>query len=124
MDEGLPIAYEVLQQGVPVYTSDGVEIGTVSRVFAAPSEDIFHGIDVHCDGDQRFVAADQIASLHERGVDLRISAAEAKELPGPEHAGPGAFRVSEPGVKPSHWKHLLQEIEGVAPVRRNWTEEK
>ena len=44
MDEGLPIAYEVLERGVPVYASGGEQVGTVDHVVAAPEEDIFHGI--------------------------------------------------------------------------------
>ena len=71
MDEGLPIAYEVLDSGVPVYTSDGDSIGTVDHVISAERQDIFHGIVIRVGTDRRFVAADQIASLHERGVDLR-----------------------------------------------------
>ena len=44
MDEGLPIAYEVLEKGVPVLASDGEQVGTVHHVVAAPEKDIFHGL--------------------------------------------------------------------------------
>jgi hypothetical protein len=70
MDEGLPIAYEVLDEGVPVYPSDGELLGTVEHVVAAPAQDIFHGIVISAKVGRCFVAADQIASLYERGVDL------------------------------------------------------
>ena len=36
MDEGMAIAYEVLDEGVPVYSSDGELLGTVEHVVAAP----------------------------------------------------------------------------------------
>ena len=44
MDEGLPIAYVVLERNVPVYASGGELVGTVDHVVAAREQDIFHGI--------------------------------------------------------------------------------
>lgn len=121
-DEGVAIAYLVLDEGVPVYSSDGEMVGTVEHVVAAPAEDIFHGIILASPGGSRVIEADQIASLHERGVDLRIEAAAVTALPAPHGAAP-AWHVREPGVKPSRWRHLLDELEGVAPTRRNWRAE-
>jgi len=122
MDEGLPIAYEVLESGVAVYASDGQPVGTVDHVISAPREDIFHGIVIRTGRDARFVAAEQIASIHERGVDLRIDASAAEALPQPDGA-PGEWRASEPGVKPSPWKHLVDRITGADPMKGNWTKE-
>jgi hypothetical protein len=122
VDEGLPIAYQVLDEGIPVYAADGVQVGTVDHVIAAPAQDIFHGIVLRVEGRLRFVAADQVASLHERGVDLRISATAAAELPEPHGAAP-AWRDSEPGVKPSRWTHLVDLVSGKDPRRRDWTED-
>ena len=122
MDEGLPIAYEVLEPGVPVYASGGERVGTVAHVVAAPEEDIFHGIVLHSEHGQRFVPADQVASLHERGVDLRIDRAAAAALPPPEGAAP-AWRPNEPGVKPSPWKRFIDLVTGKDPRARGWHEE-
>lgn len=123
MDEGLPIAYQVLDEGIPVHAADGVQVGTVDHVVAVPEQDIFHGIVLRgVDGTRRFVAADEVASLHERGVDLRISVAEAAALPEPHGAAP-AWRDREPGVKPSRWKHLVDLVSGKDPHRRDWTED-
>lgn len=122
VDEGLPIAYQVLDEGVPVYASDGEQVGTVDHVVSAPSEDIFHGIVMSAGGGRRFVAADQVASLHEHGVDLRIDAAAAAALPEP-HGGAAAWRDRDPGVKPSRWTHILDLMSGADPRRRDWTEE-
>ena len=80
VDEGLPIAYEVLESGVPVYASGGEQVGTVDHVVAAPEEDIFHGLVIRVGGTPRFIPADEVASLHERGVDLRIDATAAAAL--------------------------------------------
>ena len=108
MDEGAPIAYELLDAGVPGFASDGEQVGTVGAVLQAPEEDIFHGLLINTPQlGIRFVEAAAIASIHELGVDLRIGSAAASELPPPEHKA----RVY--GEDPSnqgrwhHWVHLL-----------------
>ena len=122
MDEGLPIAYEVLEKGVPVYASGGEHVGTVDHVVCAEREDIFHGVVVQSGRSRRFVPAELVASIHERGVDLRIDAAAAAELPEPHGAAP-AWRVREPGAKPSRWLQILDRLRLTDPKRRNWSDE-
>jgi hypothetical protein len=122
MDEGLPIAYEVLEPGVPVYASGGEQVGTVDHVVAALSEDIFHGLVINTGHVQRFVPADQVASLHEHGADLRIDATAVGLLHPPEHGAP-AWRQVEPGVKPSQWRRCLDLVEGKDPRARGWEQE-
>jgi hypothetical protein len=106
MDEGLPIAYEVLEKHVAVYTSDGTRIGTVDHVVAAVEIDIFHGIVIDTSDGKRFVAAEYVSELHERGVDLEIDADQTTALPAPDGSAP-SYRVNEPGTKPSEWRHFL-----------------
>lgn len=122
MDEGLPIAYEVLEEGVPVYAIDGEPVGTVDHVVSAEREDIFHGLVIRTASKQHFVPADQVASIHERGVDLTIDSASAAALPQP-HGGAPAWRDKEPGVKPSRWSEMLDKLRLRDPFRRNWSEE-
>jgi hypothetical protein len=122
IDEGLPIAYLVLDKGVPVYASDGEQVGTVDHVVSAPEKDIFHGIVMRGASHRQFVAASQIESLHELGVDLSIDAAEAAGLPDPHGAAP-VWRDDEPGAKPSAWKHLIQLFEPNGPKRHGWKSE-
>jgi hypothetical protein len=122
VDEGFPVAYQVLEEGIPVYAADGVQVGTVDHVVALPAQDIFHGIVLRVEGGRRFVAADDVASLHERGVDLRISSAAVADLPEPHGAAP-AWRDREPGAKPSRWSHLVDLVSGKDPHRRDWTED-
>ena len=122
MDEGLPIAYEVVDPGICVYSSDGETVGTVDHVVAAPQEDIFHGIVIRTGSGSRFVEADDVASLHERGVDLRIDAAAIAGLPEP-HGAAAARRVLEPGVKPTRWLRLVDMLSGANPTRRDWSDE-
>lgn len=122
MDEGLPIAYEVLEDGVPVFSSDGAQVGRVAHVVAAPEEDIFHGIVMDGENGRRFIPADDVASLHERGVDLKIDAAAAAVLPEP-HGGAPSWRDVEPGVKPSRWNRFVDLFVGKDPRGRGWDEE-
>lgn len=122
MDEGLPISYEVLEKGVPVYSQEGEQVGTVDHVVAAESLDIFHGLVIGTAAGRRFVAADDIASLHERGVDLKISTDAAAALPEPHGAAP-AERVREPGVRPSRWGEFVDMLTGKPRHQREWHEE-
>jgi len=108
MDEGLPIAYEVLEKGVGVLASDGVQVGTVHHVVAAPEQDIFHGIVISVPGrGRRFVEAADVASLHEHGVDLHIDSAAAAELPEPGGAAPVYDEDPAAVNRWSHWVHRL-----------------
>jgi hypothetical protein len=122
VDEGLPIAYQVLEKDVPVYAAGGEQVGTVDHVVAAANQDIFHGIVIRVGRERRFVLAEQVASLHEHGVDLRVDATEAAALPEP-HGGAAVWHDNEPGAKPSGWKHLVNRIGGHAG-RDAWTEER
>ena len=108
MDEGAPIAYEVLEKGVPVLGSDGEEVGKVYYVLAAPEEDIFHGIVVEVPGHGRHtVEAEDIESLHEHGVDLKISRQDVLARAQP-HGGAPVFDEDPGEMKGwSHWRHLL-----------------
>src|ERR1700722_5943657 len=109
MDEGLPIAYQVLDKGVPVLASDGAEVGTVHHVVAAAEQDIFHGIVFANGRVQRFVAAAEVDSLHEHAVHLRIDAASAAGLPEPHRGAP--IYTEDPGAQEA-WRHWLHRLSG------------
>jgi uncharacterized protein YrrD len=94
-DLGAPISYLTLGEGVPVYTSDEVEIGKVAHVLAAANIDIFDGIVLDTSvlpGGHRFVDAPEVAEIYERGVMLSIDAATAESLPEPG-PNPGSISV-------------------------------
>jgi sporulation protein YlmC with PRC-barrel domain len=113
MDEGLPIAYPVLEKGVAVLSSDGEQVGTVDHVVAAPEEDIFHGLVISTKDGRRFVEAADVASLHERGVDLSIDSVAAQGLPQP---GGGAPVYDEDPAAQTKWSHLFRKYTG----RSDW----
>ena len=122
MDEGLPIAYEVLEDGVSVYAADGAPVGTVDHVVAAPEEDIFHGVVVSTDAGPRFVPAQEVASLHERGVDLRLSPQEVLALSEP-HGGAPALEVRDPTAKTHRWKEIVAMIRGKGSLSADWSDQ-
>ncbi len=118
MDEGRPIAYQMLEEGVPVLSSDGERVGTVGAVLSAPEKDVFHGLLIDtADHGVRFVEAAAIASIHEHGVDLRIDSGAAGSLPPPEHASPV---YDEDPSKQERWRHWVNAFTG----RGDWDRER
>lgn len=119
MDEGLPIAYQLLDAGAPVLSCDGERVGTVGSVLGAPEEDIFHGLLIVTPGHGiRFVEASSIESIHEHGVDLRIDAAAARSLPVPEHEAP--VYDEDPTLPHWKWHHWVNVVMG----RNDWNHER
>jgi hypothetical protein len=86
MDLGAPGSYMTLQPGVPVYSSDGQELGEVEHVLAEPDKDIFDGIVIDTSvlpGGNRFVDAPEVVEIYERGVVLGVDRSAAEHLPEP-----------------------------------------
>ena len=77
---------------------------------------------IRTDAGRRFVAADQVASLHERGADLSIQPEEVAGLPEPHGAAP-AQRLREPGIKPSRWREILDVVTLRSRHDRDWQDE-
>src|SRR4051794_40758242 len=95
-DLGEPRSYLAVEKGVPVYSSDGVELGRVVRVMAAPNLDMFDGIVFDTTtgpGGHRFVDAPEVGQIYERGVALKSAAAEAANLKSPG-ATPASLKVN------------------------------
>ena len=86
-DDGQQIGYKLLPSGVPVLSSDGIEIGKVQRVLDNAREHIFDGIVIATPDGRRFVDAPEVARITEQRVTLTIDAAEARNLPPPRGAG-------------------------------------
>jgi hypothetical protein len=82
-ERGEPISYMVLVEGTRVEGSDGGEIGTVKRVLADESSDIFDGLILDTPDGDRFVDAGQVAELYVHLVVLTMIADEARSLPEP-----------------------------------------
>ena len=82
-DAGNRIAYTALEDGTPVFTSDGQRIGAVKRVLADLEDDIFDGLIIDTDDGERFVDAPNIGDLYERRAELKLAAADTVHLPEP-----------------------------------------
>ena len=99
-DLGEPSSYLSLGKGADCYSCDGERIGEVEHVLAAPDQDIFDGIVLDTSvlpGGHRFVDAERVEEIFERGVLLKIDRAEAERLPEPG-ANAAAMGVSPDDV--------------------------
>jgi uncharacterized protein YrrD len=102
MDLGDPVSYLVLSDGTDVVSSDGRKIGTVEHVLADPDADVFDGVIVDMrsgPGGHRFADAEQIASIHERGVVLSLDGEAAERLPEPA-ANPATMEADPDDTTP------------------------
>lgn len=106
-DLGSPIAYLVLETGVPVLASAGEEVGRVTRVLSVPEDDIFDGLILDTPDGDRFVDAASVAALYERGVVLALSAEDARRLPEPS-ANPGALSVGSDDLAEGGVTHAIR----------------
>jgi sporulation protein YlmC with PRC-barrel domain len=83
------VHYTALERGIPVFSSDGEQVGTVDEVLDNYREHIFDGLVIRTsDGERRFVDAPEVGRTAERGVTLTITAVECAELPPPPKQGP------------------------------------
>lgn len=106
MDLGEPASYETLTAGTAVYSADGVQIGKVAHVLAAEDEDVFDGIVIgeHILGSEhRFADADDVQSIFDRGVVLKLDRAACEELPKPT-ANPAVMR-DDPAASRADLRH-------------------
>ena len=95
-DLGERSSYLTVKKGVAVYSSDGEHLGRVVRVMREAKADVFDGIVFDTTagpGGHKFVDAPEVGDIYERGVILKIDAAEAANLPKPS-ANPGALSVN------------------------------
>ncbi len=111
-DLGQPSSYYALETGLPVYSSDGKALGKIERVLADLDADVFDGIVFDTSalpGGHRFVDAPEVGDIYDRGVVLKITAAEVAELP-PPSANPGSIAVKPGDLAPGRR----------GPLRRAW----
>lgn len=78
------IAYTALQNGTPVLTSEGTEIGRVEHVLQDSSLDLFDGIAVTTEAGLRFVDANLVARITRDAVHTTLTDADTSALPEPQ----------------------------------------
>jgi hypothetical protein len=83
MDEGPPSSYLLLAGDTPIFGSDGGVAGRVREVLCDAGSGIFDGLVLTTPFGDRFLEADCVVAIHERGVDIAIPATETASLPLP-----------------------------------------
>jgi hypothetical protein len=84
-DTGRPISYLALENGTPVLTTSGAEIGTVEHVLQIPDLDLFDGIVVNTSHyGVRFVDRDQIGDIFTKAVHTTVADDEVASLAEPK----------------------------------------
>ena len=76
------ISWMALEEGTPVHSEDGEELGKVTEVVADITKDIFSGIAFKHGllGSHHFVHAADVREITEDSVHLSLSASDAKNL--------------------------------------------
>jgi uncharacterized protein YrrD len=111
-DLGQPSSYLNLGKGAECYTCDGEKVGEVEHVLAAPDEDIFDGLILDTSvlpGGHRFVDADHVEEIFERGVLLKIDRQEADRLPEPSPS-PAVMEVTADDVAEDDESSLKRKL--------------
>lgn len=132
MDEGLPSSYLLLAKDTPAFGADGGIVGTVKEVLCEPSRDIFDGLVLDTPAGDRFVSADQVTAIHERGVDVSMPASPAPGLPLPaahRHVKYDVAADERPWSEVLHWlsshlAHLLHPADGRLEAARERLKER
>jgi hypothetical protein len=117
-DLGEPSSYLAVKKGIPVYSSDGEELGHVVKVLSAPNLDMFDGVifdtTPSLPGGHRFVDAPEVGEIYEGGLVLKIDAAAAEKLTAPGD-NPGTVNVSAADItdrKPSFAERAWNFLSG------------
>ena len=104
IDDGAAIHYSAVPAGVPVYASDGAQVGVVRQMLDNSREHIFDGVVFKDeDGVLRFADAPEVARTAERGVTLAVTADAAARMPPPEQGKP-SYR---PNLKSGRFSRLF-----------------
>jgi hypothetical protein len=109
-DLGDPTSYVELEDGAPVFSADGDEIGEVEHVLADEDTDIFDGLVIDTrigSGGHRFADATQVQGLYSRGAVLTLSAAECEALPEPSD-NPAVMNTDPDDVTPDDLSDKLK----------------
>jgi hypothetical protein len=105
VDEDTRVSYLLVAGATPVYASGGEPVGKVKQVMCEPAADIFDGLLVATTDGDRYIPAEQVAAIHEHGVELSITPAAVASLPAPRHHPRVTWDLERPPV------HVWDEIE-------------
>ena len=89
-----PVSWLMIERGWKVLDADGSEVGKVEETVGDSSSDIFNGLSIGVGlfARGRYVAAEQVASINEGVVRLKLRKDDIERLP--EYSQPpGSHRV-------------------------------
>ncbi len=89
MDQAEPQSHLTLEDGTPVLTSDGFQIGVVAHVLTDEPTGIFDGVVVDTTalpGGHKFIDAAEVAEIRADAVLLTLDRAAAQRLPTPSES--------------------------------------
>jgi hypothetical protein len=77
-----PVSWFLIEPGWKVVDAGGEEVGSVDEVVGDSSDDIFNGLSVSTSllGRPRYVPSEQVGSITEGRIQLRLSKAEVEHL--------------------------------------------
>jgi hypothetical protein len=83
-----PIAWKAIEDSTPVFSSEGEQVGRVSRVVGDAEADVFTGLAVSVGAlsADRFVASERVRAIYPDRIDLDLTKAEIEGLPPHEDA--------------------------------------
>jgi PRC-barrel domain len=104
-DERTPVSWLLIERGWKVFTTDGLEIGTVHDVVGDSGKDIFDGLTI-ASGLQRprYVPAERVGTITQGRVDLELSSTEAERLEDYQEPAPSEKILP---VTASRWERFL-----------------
>jgi hypothetical protein len=87
-----PIAWNAIEPGAPVFSSEGEAVGKVSKVVGDANADVFTGLalSIHTFGADRFVESERVRGIYPDRIDLALTKDEIERLP--EHSETPAVR--------------------------------
>jgi uncharacterized protein YrrD len=95
---GAPSSYMNLQQGTPVLSKQGQQVGTVHVVVADREADVFDALVIREDEGLRVARAEEIGAIYENGVVLSLATKQCHLLPKSD-AATAAGDDAAPGVR-------------------------
>jgi hypothetical protein len=118
-----PVSWLLIETGWKVLAADGTEVGEVDEVVGDSSADIFDGLAIATTmfGKPRYVPAEQVAEITERGVRLSLTPEQIDQLS--EYREPATSARIEPDSKGGIGESLsadARDLEGkvLAPTQR------
>ena len=82
MSEGDPVSWFIIEPGWKVVDAQGQEVGSVDEVAGDSSNDIFNGLSISTSllGKPRYVPSEQVGTITEGHVHLKLTKAEIEHL--------------------------------------------